>query len=258
MDYSQISSSLLALPILSKEEEASLGKSKNELKKRIDELKERFNGITDKKEKRTLSKEIKKLREEYKTLADYFISHHLRLPFYIARRYFVSENDFDDYIAEGNAALYRAFNFWNPDIAKFSTYACSVIKKTYWSFSKRNNYRNSRARFASIESDSEGEGLIKCIEAKNEEVSLGLAIEDRERILSDALFSLNKRERTIVESRYGWNGQEILTLENSGRLIGVTKERARQIQKRAIEKIRDYINDRYGEEARLILQCQDS
>ena len=50
---------------------------------------------------------------------------------------------------------------------------------------------------------------------------------------------LDQRERQIVTSRYGLTrGQEPLTLEQVGTAMGVTKERIRQIQCRAMNKLR--------------------
>ncbi len=49
---------------------------------------------------------------------------------------------------------------------------------------------------------------------------------------------LGDRERRILEMRYGLNGQEPATLDEVGREFKVTRERIRQIESRAIEKLR--------------------
>lgn len=252
MDYSFIKNSLLSLPVLSREEEAGLGRNKNILKKRIEKLENKLENIKDKREKRNLNGEIKKLKEEYRELADYFISHNLKLPFYFIKEFHVPESEFADYILEGNSALYRAFNYWNPEMAKFSTYVGRVIKNIYLRLNKKRDYRG-KARAVSLERNSEGKGLIGCLEEESEEISLGLEKEDRNKILHEAISSLGRRERIVIESRYGLNGYGILSLEESGRLIQVTKEGARQIQLKAVEKLRKYMVNRYGKEANLIL-----
>ncbi|HVU64966.1 MAG TPA: sigma factor-like helix-turn-helix DNA-binding protein, partial [Phycisphaerales bacterium] len=48
-------------------------------------------------------------------------------------------------------------------------------------------------------------------------------------------------ERTVIEHRFGLetaDGEKPMTLEQVGQIIGVTKERVRQIQNKAMEKIR--------------------
>ena len=49
---------------------------------------------------------------------------------------------------------------------------------------------------------------------------------------------LGDRERRILEMRYGLNGEEPSTLDEVGREFNVTRERIRQIEARAIEKLR--------------------
>ena len=49
---------------------------------------------------------------------------------------------------------------------------------------------------------------------------------------------LNYRERTILEMRFGLNGEEPKTLEEVGKVFNVTRERIRQIEAKALRKIR--------------------
>ena len=52
------------------------------------------------------------------------------------------------------------------------------------------------------------------------------------------LAELNERQRTVIERRYGLNDRDVATLEELAREIGVTRERVRQIQAEALEKLR--------------------
>ena len=56
--------------------------------------------------------------------------------------------------------------------------------------------------------------------------------------LQIVLNRLDARERRILEMRYGLNGTEPATLDEVGREFSVTRERIRQIETRAIEKLR--------------------
>jgi RNA polymerase primary sigma factor len=42
----------------------------------------------------------------------------------------------------------------------------------------------------------------------------------------------------IIQLRYGLTGEEPLTLEETGKLLGITRERVRQIQEKATFKLR--------------------
>jgi RNA polymerase primary sigma factor len=57
--------------------------------------------------------------------------------------------------------------------------------------------------------------------------------------LANVLRNLNQREITIITLRYGLNGEGPLTLEETGKLLGITRERVRQIQEKAIQKLKD-------------------
>jgi RNA polymerase sigma factor (sigma-70 family) len=53
----------------------------------------------------------------------------------------------------------------------------------------------------------------------------------RLRALTESLATLTFRERRVLELRYGLDGQEPATLDDLGKVFGVTRERIRQIEK---------------------------
>lgn len=55
--------------------------------------------------------------------------------------------------------------------------------------------------------------------------------------------ALTERERIIVELRYGLSGYKEHTLKEIGDILQITRERVRQIEKRAIDKLKDLIKD---------------
>ena len=65
-----------------------------------------------------------------------------------------------------------------------------------------------------------------------------LAREDLKKELARALSFLNPRERKILIMRFWAEDGKGYTLNEVGRVIGITRERVRQIQKIAIEKLR--------------------
>jgi RNA polymerase primary sigma factor len=56
--------------------------------------------------------------------------------------------------------------------------------------------------------------------------------------LRAALEQLSLRERRVLQLRYGLGGEQPRTLEAIGRTLEVTRERARQIESRALEKLK--------------------
>ncbi len=57
--------------------------------------------------------------------------------------------------------------------------------------------------------------------------------------LGSVLKNLNQREMTIITLRYGLNGEGPRTLEETGKILGITRERVRQIQEKAIQKLKE-------------------
>ncbi len=57
--------------------------------------------------------------------------------------------------------------------------------------------------------------------------------------LDDVLTQLSEREMKIIQLRFGLTGEGPLTLEETGKLLGITRERVRQIQEKAIIKLRN-------------------
>jgi RNA polymerase primary sigma factor len=56
--------------------------------------------------------------------------------------------------------------------------------------------------------------------------------------MEDILSHLSEREMKIIQLRFGLAGEGPLTLEETGKLLGITRERVRQIQEKAIFKLR--------------------
>jgi RNA polymerase primary sigma factor len=69
----------------------------------------------------------------------------------------------------------------------------------------------------------------------------------KERI-GQVLKSLTAREREIIKLRYGLSGCYAYTLEELGRIYGITRERVRQIESKGLKKLREWQRKRQLEE----------
>lgn len=79
------------------------------------------------------------------------------------------------------------------------------------------------------------------IPSKDESLEKSVIKKDLSTRMSELLkeCNLNEREIDVLSSRYGLNGIDVLTLEEIGQKYGVTRERIRQIETRALKKIRN-------------------
>ena len=58
--------------------------------------------------------------------------------------------------------------------------------------------------------------------------------------INEVLNQLSEREMKIIQLRFGLNETTPLTLEETGKVLGITRERVRQIQEMAISKMRNF------------------
>ena len=161
----------------------------------------------------------------------------LALVLAMAKRTRMSEVDFADLVSEGNMALLRAVDKFDAGRGyKFSTYACRAILKAF----SRQGMKLSkyRQRFPTdFDPKLERSNYLETKRADFEKD----AAEEVKRIVLENRADLTDVERTVIEHRFGLestDGERPMTLEQVGQIIGVTKERVRQIQNKAMEKIR--------------------
>ena len=65
--------------------------------------------------------------------------------------------------------------------------------------------------------------------------------------VEDALSSLKEREAKILRLYYGLDDQEPMTLEEIGQILGITRERVRQIKEKALARLRHASRARFLE-----------
>ena len=87
-------------------------------------------------------------------------------------------------------------------------------------------------RYVALERD-----YLTSNENPEEEVISKMTGEHIPKVVEELLSVLNPRERTILECRRGLNGYEKMTLVVLGRKFGISKERVRQIESKAEDKL---------------------
>jgi RNA polymerase sigma-32 factor len=93
------------------------------------------------------------------------------------------------------------------------------------------------------EGDGNWQDFLADTRPNPEEIVTGLRdAETRSRWLNDALTQLSDREQQIIRERR--LQEEGATLEELGKILGVSKERVRQLEQRAMEKLRSHIEQR--------------
>lgn len=119
-----------------------------------------------------------------------------------------------------------------------------IADKVGMSIAQVKRIRNFDFSFVSTEekSDEEMDGTVMDTLTDNEEPDTVLHSSDLRNELFRFLSRLNDRERTIIILRYGLSDKEPMSLEEVGNIIGLSRERVRQIESRALNKIRQMPN----------------
>ena len=223
--------SLYEIPLLTREQEVHLFRKMNYLKHKASRLREQLDPGRPKK---ALMDQIEALYDEMAQTKNEIIRANLRLVVSIAKRHVGPADNFFELVSDGNMSLIRAvekFDYGRGN--KFSTYASWAIMKNFArtipdEHRFRDRFRTSHSEMFSATED-----------ARSDQYEQEAAQLEREAQVERILGRLDEREQKIIISRFGLDrNQEPRTLKEVGAAMGVTKERIRQIEARALNKLR--------------------
>lgn len=128
-------------------------------------------------------------------------------------------------------------------------YNCSVknedvAKQMNIEADKIDTYLNAYSKTLSLEADYEINGssevcLSDIIEDKRVSVQNDIEYDALRNDIQDLLSCLKEREKNVIKLRFGLEELQKQTLEEIGKLYGVTKECIRQTESRALKRLRD-------------------
>ena len=194
-----------------------------------------------------LRKDVFALLEWYQKQLEYrskIVTSNMGLVLSMVQRVEYPGVEFTDLISEGSMALLRATEKFDCSRGfKFSTYACRAIFKGFLRAAKQ-NYRYRRLFPIQLENTLEirrpQEQYLERDEAHED------MVDEIHTIIRDNLAELSDIEMKVMRMRFSLNDTQPspMTLKQVGQQLGLTKERIRQIQNKALEKLRTVARER--------------
>jgi RNA polymerase sigma factor (sigma-70 family) len=232
-------------PLLSKDQEQHLFRQMNFLKYKAARLRTGLtlpSGKVNTAHVRTPElEEIEDLQHRANDVKERLISANMRLVTSIAKRHAAQTDNFFELLSDGNMSLIRAvekFDFGRG--FKFSTYASWAIMKNFARTIPDEKHR--KERFVTGH-----EEVFEVAPDTRGDEHEALATHERATANVNRLLEyLEPRERDIIRMRAGLDDHhKNMTLEEIGRQFGITKERVRQLNARAMKKLRSIAEEKH-------------
>jgi RNA polymerase sigma factor (sigma-70 family) len=222
--------SLYEVPLLSRGQEAHLFRKMNFLKYKACKLRE---GLNPSQPKSSVMDEIGALYEESVATKNQIVRANLRLVVSIAKRHVGPVENFFELVSDGNVSLMRAVEKFDYARGyKFSTYASWAIMKNFARTIPDEHRHRDRFR------TSFGEMFASAEDEHSDQMEQESSQLQRQWQVEKILGQLDEREQRIIVRRFGLQQGQELTLKEIGAEEGVTKERVRQLEARALSKLR--------------------
>ena len=194
------------------------------------------------------AKQLEKLiNENDESARRMLIEHNLRLVVYIAKKFDNTEVGVEDLISIGTIGLIKGINTFKTDKnIKLATYASRCIENEILMYLRRNNKTKLEVSIDEpLNVDWDGnELLLSDILGTDEDViSRGLENEVEKNLLKKAIEKLNKREKSIVEMRFGLNNKEgeEMTQKEVADFLGISQSYISRLEKKIMNRLKKEI-----------------
>ena len=184
-------------------------------------------------------------REE--SLRSVLIEHNLRLVVYIAKKFENSAAQTEDLVSVGTIGLIKAINTFRPDKnIKLATYASRCIENEILMYLRKLSGRKEVSLDEPLSVDWDGNELLLSDVLSNDDDLVYSDIEEDEdrKTLRAAISKLSKRERMIIELRFGLLDGEERTQKDVADMLGISQSYISRLVKRILQRLKEEIKDK--------------
>jgi len=191
---------------------------------------------------------LERLSQGDEKARDALIEHNLRLVAHVIKKYTNTGKEIEDLISIGTIGLIKGVSTYDMNKGtQLATYVARCIENEILMSiraSKKPNQSISLNDPIGTDRDGNEMSLMDILHTQDDSVT-----EEVERKLQAAKVrrmirtALTKRERVVIELRYGLRSSRILTQREIARLLGISRSYVSRIEKRALQKLCKKLNE---------------
>ncbi len=170
------------------------------------------------------------------------ITHNLRLVVYIARKFESSGVGVEDLISIGTIGLIKAVNTFCPQKnIKLATYASRCIENEILMFLRKHQHQKMEISIdepLNVDWDGNEMLLSDILGTDGDSVNKGIEQDLERTLLLESVERLGRRERTIMELRFGLKDGKERTQKEVADIIGISQSYISRLEKRIIKKLK--------------------
>ena len=193
---------------------------------------------------------LQKYQEGDSQAKNILIEHNLRLVAHVVKKYQGTGEDTDDLISIGTIGLIKAVTTFNPQKAsRLSTYAARCIENEILMHLRRSNKIKSEISIDEpLNQDCDGNELLlsDVLGTDGDVTSRRIEEEIDRKLLRESIEKLNKREKSIMELRFGFVTGDEKTQKEVADMLGISQSYISRLEKKIIGKMKKEISSKIG------------
>ncbi len=179
-------------------------------------------------------------------LRSVLVERNLRLVVYIAKKFENTGIGLEDLISIGTIGLIKAINTFRADKnIKLATYASRCIENEILMYLRKTSKYVEVSIDEPLNVDWDGNELLLSDILSSEEDTVGMSLEmdEEKKTLRTALTCLSRREREIIELRFGLRDGKEYTQKDVATMLGISQSYISRLEKRSIARLRREIDN---------------
>ena len=175
------------------------------------------------------------------------VEHNLRLVAHLVKKYDGTGEESDDLISIGTIGLIKGINTYN--VAKgtrLATYAARCIENEILMYLRTlKKSRGEVSMYDPIGTDKEGNSinLIDVLGTDADAISEQVENEFEQKAVLDKLKFLSRRERMVIQLRFGLMNGPKKTQREIAKMLGISRSYVSRIEKKAVQKLTEEMKD---------------